>query len=379
MVTYVNTQIIKIDPEQPDEKIIRKAADILVGGGLVAFPTETVYGLGANAFDSQAVEKIFAAKNRPSTDPLIVHINDLNQIDDVAINIPQWTWVLADKFWPGPLTMILERNPKISGMVSSGLSTVAVRWPNHKVPHSLIRTAGIPIAAPSANLFARPSPTTAAHVYHDLKGRVALILDGGPCTIGLESTVLDLTQEHPVLLRPGGYSLELLRQILPNIIIGSMYLNLDENAIPSASPGMLSKHYSPKALVLPFIGERLLALSTMVDVTKQLFSNNISVGVLAANEDKRYFDELAVKLAELGSLNNMKQIGSNLFAGIRELDHQQVDVILARDFGREGLGLAIWDRLIRASKGFYIDPAVDAPVTIKINEKELNLLIRTES
>lgn len=373
MTSLINTRIIQVDPEQPDEKIIQKAAELLANGRLVAFPTETVYGLGANAFDPDAVEKIFEAKNRPYSDPLIVHIEEIKQIHNVAKKIPKIAWLLAENFWPGPLTFILERNSKVSSKVSTGLNTVAVRMPSHKIPQQLILHAGVPIAAPSANLFTRPSPTTAEHVYADLKGRIDVILDGGPCSIGLESTVLDLTQTEPIILRPGGYSLEALKKVVPNVKIKPMFHKLDRNATPSVSPGMLSKHYSPNAKVLLFSGEPGSTMKRMVSTAHQLISNNLTVGVMVSNENKGYFDGLWVKLQLLGPHHDLEKISRNLFSSMRELDDEGIDVILVMDFGQEGLGLAIRDRLFRASEGVNITQNTARSIVLLLKNKEITL------
>jgi len=212
------TKIVQVDPHQPNPETIAQAAQILRAGGLVAFPTETVYGLGANALSAEAVSRIFAAKERPASDPLIAHIADMDQVDQIAINIPLLTDQLAAIFWPGPLTLVLTRHPDVvPANVSAGRDTVAVRMPAHPVAKKLIIAADMPIAAPSANLFSRPSPTTAQHVLADLRGRVDLILDGGATPVGVESTVLDLTQNPPVVLRPGGVSVEALREFIPDV------------------------------------------------------------------------------------------------------------------------------------------------------------------
>ena len=366
MAYSTKTQIYKVDSERPDPEIITLAAKMLIDGKLIAFPTETVYGLGANAFDSIAIDHIFEAKERPSSDPIIVHINQLKQVFDVAINIPDIAWEIADIFWPGPLTLILERNLKVPSNVSAGLNTVAIRMPSHITPQQLIKSSGVPIAAPSANLFTRPSPTTAEHVYSDLKNRVDIILDGGPCTIGIESTVVDLTEETPVLLRPGGTSLESLRQIIPNIKLLPKYLKLGNSATHSISPGMLSKHYSPKAKLLLFSGCRSDSIKKMIRFSYLLTSNGISVGVMIPQEDRAYFNEVPVAMKLLGSQGNLFQISHNLFAGMRELDKKRIDVILVRELGFEGLGLAIWDRLVRASDGLIINSSENKLLTLKI-------------
>lgn len=370
---FAKTRVFKVDPDNPDHEIISLVSRLLVAGKLVAFPTETVYGLGANAFDSTAIGHIFEAKERPSSDPIIVHINELNQVYKVAIHVPDITWMLAEKFWPGPLTLILERNSKIPESVSAGLNTVAVRMPNHQIPRRLIECSGVPIAAPSANLFTRPSPTTAQHVYTDLKNRVDVILDGGPCAIGLESTVLDLTGEVPVLLRPGGCSIESLRHVIPSIRFKPNYLSMGKDITPIGSPGMLLKHYSPRAKLLLFTGNHAKAIKKMVHVSRELISESISVGVMVSDEDERHFDGISVKMKLLGSHENLTQISHNLFAGMRELDENGVDVILVNEYSREGLGLAIWDRLVRASEGLIINSPIQEHLTIKIKDYALTI------
>src|SRR5262245_25908167 len=261
MMSLTNTQMIAVDPAAPDPATIQIAAQVLLAGGLVAFPTETVYGLGANALDALAVNRIFVAKGRPASDPLIVHLAALAQIGEVAEDIPALAYELARVFWPGPLTLVLRRGARVPANVAAGRDTVAVRMPNHLVPLDLARVAGVPIAAPSANLFTRPSPTLAQHVLDDLRGRVELVLDGGPTPIGLESTVLDLTQDPPAVLRPGGLAVEALLPYIPSLRFQPAYLTADDEATGQAAPGMLLKHYSPSAEIILLTGaaDRVLA------------------------------------------------------------------------------------------------------------------------
>lgn len=343
----MQTQLIKIDPAHPESHLIQIAAQKILDGRLVAFPTETVYGLGANALDGDAVSRIFAAKGRPSSDPLIVHIYSLDQLNQVAIAIPDLAYRLAEKFWSGPLTLVLQRNESITPAVSAGLTTVAVRMPSHAISLALLRSANVPIAAPSANLFSRPSPTTARHVLEDLKDRVDIILDGGRVHIGVESTVLDLTREVPTVLRAGGTIIEDLRLMIPKVAIRNVYLSEDESA---ASPGMMMKHYSPRAKVLLFDGERESVLRSMVDEARR----HQHAGVLLFDEDEGMFEGLGIKASRLGSESNLEEIAANLFNAMRDLDQKNVDVILARGVKRDGLGLAIWDRLLRAAEGKVI-------------------------
>jgi L-threonylcarbamoyladenylate synthase len=352
-MTNLDTQVFAIDPNHPDPAVIAVAAETLSRGGLVAFPTETVYGLGANAMDSAAVNGIFEAKGRPASDPLIVHIAALEALEGVARDIPPLAYTLASAFWPGPLTLVLPRHSNIPANVSAGLDTVAVRMPRHPVALALLNAAGLPIAAPSANTFSRPSATTAAHVYDDLRGRIDLILDGGATPIGLESTVLDLTGELPLVLRPGGVTLEQLEVYLPNIEVRPRYLAADTAA---TSPGQSIKHYSPRAPMVLFTGsdpERIVARMKLIG--RMLRERGQQVGILAADEESSAFADLDAQVIMLGSAADLAEIGANLFARIREIDALGVESILVRAFGREGLGIAIWDRLVRAAEGRIIE------------------------
>jgi L-threonylcarbamoyladenylate synthase len=349
------TVTIRVDAGAPDAAAIRQAAEILLRGGLVAFPTETVYGLGANALDAAAVQRIFVAKGRPASDPLIVHIAALDQLDSVAEDVPALARTLAQAFWPGPLTLVLQRRAAIPATVSAGLATVAVRIPDHAVPLALARAAGVPIAAPSANLFTRPSPTTAAHVLEDLDRLIDLLLDGGPTPIGLESTVLDLTSARPTLLRPGGVSIEALQQHIPDLSFTPRYIEHDPAASAPASPGMLLKHYSPRAELLLFAGAPERALAGMRQAAQAAIKRGERVGVMLPNEEIGSFADLAVVIIPLGPRDDMNQIGRRIFASMRELDRQGVERILVRGVERSGIGLAIWDRLVRAAEGRVIE------------------------
>ena len=354
-MTYSETATltIRVDPTAPDATAIRQAAEILLRGGLVAFPTETVYGLGANALDAAAVQRIFVAKARPASDPLIVHIAAIKQLDSVAEDVPALAHTLAQAFWPGPLTLVLKRRAAIPAAVSAGRDTVAVRVPAHAVPLALAHAAGVPIAAPSANMFTRPSPTTAAHVLEDLDRRIDLLLDGGPTPIGIESTVLDLTSAQPALLRPGGVSIEALQQYIPDLAFVPRYIEPD--SVAPASPGMLLKHYSPRAELLLFAGMPARALVRMRQAALASIQRGERVGIMLPNEDIGTFDDLAVIIIPLGPRADMNQIGRRIFASMRALDKQGVERILVRGVERTGIGLAIWDRLVRAAEGRVIE------------------------
>ncbi|HEY1013460.1 MAG TPA: L-threonylcarbamoyladenylate synthase, partial [Herpetosiphonaceae bacterium] len=282
----IETKVLRVDAARPEQGAIDEAAAALRRGGLVAFPTETVYGLGANALDAAAVGRIFAAKGRPAFDPLIVHLFSLAQLDEVAVAIPDRAWALARAFWPGPLTLVLQRHPALPEALAAGRTTVAVRMPNHPVAAALLRSADLPVAAPSANLFSRPSPTLASHVLDDLAGRIDLVLDGGPASIGLESTVLDLTQESPVVLRPGGITLEALRPSLPDVTLATKYLAVGDAAGAPASPGMLTKHYSPSAAVLLVSGPAAAVDERMRAELARLRAAGDAVGVMAPADEQ---------------------------------------------------------------------------------------------
>src|SRR3989440_4889285 len=253
---HIHTEVIKIDPVHPEEAKIERAGALIRAGEVVVFPTETVYGLGANALQARAVEGIFAAKGRPFSDPLIVHIAGEDALKDLTGALPEQVKQLTQEFWPGPLTLILPRSPLVPKLVTAGLETVAVRMPRHPVALALIRAAGLPIAAPSANRFMHVSPTTAQHALADLDGRVPLILDSGPCEVGVESTVLDLCSEVPRILRPGGVSLEALRAILPDVQppIQRKVVGESEEFVAEKAPGQLLTHYAPTIPLLLFDG-----------------------------------------------------------------------------------------------------------------------------
>lgn len=344
------TRILTVNAAAPEQQVIHIAANVLKTGGLVAFPTETVYGLGANALDAKAVDHIFSAKGRPASDPIIVHLQDVSQLSQVARDVPAIAYRLVQQFWPGPLTLVLRRHSAVPANVSAGLHTVAVRVPSHPVARALLRAADLPIAAPSANRFARPSATSAQHVVEDLLGHVDIILDGGPTNIGLESTILDLTKPVPVVLRPGGITLETLRSVIPDIQVVMKQLQPEDEGIEA--PGMLLKHYSPRAELLLFDGSLNIVLRIMQSRARELLATGRRVGVLTPDGERYFFDGIPVELFLLGS--DLETIARNLFDGMRELDHHDVDVILVHNFEQSGLGLALRDRLLRAAEGRVI-------------------------
>lgn len=340
------TQLLTLSPQNPDPELIRQASAVIQRRGLVAFPTETVYGLGANALDEEAVAKIFHAKGRPSNDPLIVHVASVDDMKRIAADVPPVVEKLAAHFCPGPLTFVLPKLPHVPASVTSGLETVAVRVPAHPIALALIRESGVPIAAPSANRFGHTSPTTAQHVMDDLNGRIDMILDGGATSVGVESTVLDVTREPAMILRPGGVSREAIEKVIGAVELRNNRPNSDDEA--QVSPGLLGKHYTPNAELILCKGEKDSALEKLLGLAKQAQVEGRSVGLLLANEDMVSFESACIPYP-LGASNDLESIARNLYAGMRALDDKGVNLILTRDFGKQGLGLAIHDRLLRAA------------------------------
>ncbi len=343
------TIVIKAEKIEEAAEGIKLASRIIQKGSLAAFPTETVYGLGANAFSAAAVRKIFLVKGRPEDNPLIVHIAQAETLKDLAAHIPPPAWDLAERFWPGPLTMVFKKKPLIPSETTAGLDTVAVRIPRHSTALALIKSAGLPVAAPSANLSGRPSPTTAEHVLEDLAGRVEVLLDGGPCEVGLESTVLDLSREKPILLRPGGVTLEELQEVLGEVEMSS---SLEEGENPS-SPGMKYQHYAPRAPMFLVEGNPVQVIKKIRKLCRENYIKGRKVGLLLTEENKDlYFEAEAVEI--LGTRQNWGEIAANLFKGLRSLDASGVDLILAESFEERGLGLALMNRLRKAASGRII-------------------------
>jgi L-threonylcarbamoyladenylate synthase len=347
------TDVVKIDPASPDAAVIERAAELLRRGELVVFPTETVYGLGADALQPAALEGIFAAKGRPFSDPLIVHIADYPTLAELTASVPEAARQLARVFWPGPLTLILPRGPRVPHIVTAGMETVAVRMPSHPVARALINALGSPIAAPSANRFMHVSPTTAEHALADLGGRVPLILDGGPCDVGVESTILDLSAEVPTILRPGGVSLEALRAVLPETRPPvRREIHSEEQA--QKAPGQLTTHYAPAIPLLLYDGSEEAMRAAMLNELRQRTARGERVGVLVADADLPAFQESGALVYSLGDAARPAQIAASLFASLRALEDAHVQVILCRNFPIRELGLAVRDRLGKAAGGKVI-------------------------
>jgi len=339
--------VLRVDPTRPDREAIARAAELLRAGGLVAFPTETVYGLGAHALDRAAILRVFAAKERPATDPLIVHVVTLDDAMPLVEEMPRVARDLAARFWPGPLTMVLKRSSRVPDVVTAGLGTVAIRAPSHPVARALLERARIPVAAPSANLFSRPSPTRAAHVVADLNGRIDMIVDGGATDVGLESTVIDLSGAVPAILRPGAIDAGALQQMLPGL---TSRRAASTGAAAMPSPGMLAKHYSPKTPVVLHGGDRATAVGLMKRDARQRTARGESVVVLAYTEDLSELGTLGVQVVEMGAEARPDAVASRLYAALRECDELGGSVILVRDITTSHpLSDAIRDRLRRAA------------------------------
>ena len=344
------TLVLDVKDPQNRKEAIATAAAILQKGGLVAFPTETVYGLGANALNEKAVKSIFAAKGRPADNPLIVHISDREEVLPLVSSFSMTARLLAEKFWPGPLTMVLPVSDAVPKIVTAGLDTVGIRLPANDYARELISAAGVPVAAPSANVSGSPSPTSAEHVYHDLAGKIDLILDGGSCEVGVESTVLDLVGPVPVVLRPGGTTAEDLLCYLPDLVVPGLDV-AEVEGIPRA-PGMKYRHYAPQARLLLVAGAPEKVAATIRKEIASWQARGSKVAVLASRENAAGYKADVVVV--LGGRERPQEAAQHLFAALRELDDSGADIILAESTDQSGLGYAVMNRLWKASGGDII-------------------------
>ena len=338
----METKIYKINSK--DDESVEEVALILKNGGLAAVPTETVYGLAANALDGKAVKKIFEAKGRPSDNPLIVHISNMDEWAGLVTEIPEKARLLAEKFWPGPLTIILEKSDIIPDETSGKLSTVGVRMPDNEITRAIIEKAGVPLAAPSANTSGKPSPTNAAYVMEDMKGKIDAVVDGGSCQVGVESTVITLTTEKPLLLRPGGVTPEMIEAVIGEIDISDAVFNKLREDAEAQSPGMKYKHYSPKAKVVILKGE----FSSYKDY---VMSSKLNKVALCFEEDKKELS--SVPVVTYGKAGDSFSQAARLFDALREVDEMGAEIAYARFPEKTGVGLAVFNRLVRAA-GFNI-------------------------
>lgn len=336
----MNTEKLKVFNLKLDSENLDRACEILKSGGLVAMPTETVYGLAASAYDEKAVSNIFAAKGRPQDNPLIVHISNIEMLNDLVSELPENAIECAKRFWPGPFTMVLKRSEKIPASVSAGLDTVAIRMPSNEVATELIERSGLPLAAPSANLSGSPSPTTAEHVIADLDGKIDAIVVSEPCEVGVESTVVTLTTNPPRLLRPGGITLEQLKEVLPDIVVDKAVLAEPEKDKPVASPGMKYKHYAPKSKVIMIDGN----LQDFCKYVNSKAENGVFALVFDGEEEG-----LIVPTVSFGKRDDAATQAAVLFDALRLLDKKACSVCYARVPSLDGMGLAVYNRLIRAA------------------------------
>ncbi|GLC29371.1 L-threonylcarbamoyladenylate synthase [Clostridium omnivorum] len=346
----METKVVILDLDNLDRTAIEDAGKVIRNGGLVAFPTETVYGLGANALDDIAVKKIFLAKGRPQDNPLIVHIADFN-IEYLTTEIPEIAKRLMEKFWPGPLTLILKKSQIIPDTTSAGLNTIGIRMPSNIVARELIKAAGVPIAAPSANVSGRPSPTEVSRCIEDLEGKIEYILGGEKCDVGLESTIVDCTVEPPCVLRPGGITLEMLREVNSEIYIDPAIMKKPVGDFKPKAPGMKYRHYAPKAPLKIVQGDLQKTIAKINEIVQNYIDENKTVGIMATDETVNFYKNGIVR--SLGSRNDISNIGKNLFEVLRGFDDLGVDIIISEAFEEIDFGVAVMNRL-KKSAGYDI-------------------------
>ncbi|MGN0507176.1 MAG: L-threonylcarbamoyladenylate synthase [Lachnospiraceae bacterium] len=344
----MNTELLKINRKNFQREDLRHAGELLRAGALVAFPTETVYGLGGNALDETASARIYAAKGRPSDNPLIIHIAEIEALKKLAVDIPELAYRLADKFWPGPMTMILKKSEVVPYATTGGLETVAIRMPSDEIAHALIAESGVYIAAPSANLSGRPSPTTAEHVMEDLSGRIEMIIDGGSCDIGLESSIIDLSGDVPMILRPGYITKEDFEQIASDVTYDNAVLAMKpQESVVAKAPGMKYRHYAPKGQITIVEGSRSAVIAKINGLVAEKEKEGIRTAVLCAEETKECY--CCEHIVSLGSLGSEKEISAHLFSALRTFDTEEISVIYSESFENTKLSEAIMNRLRKAA------------------------------
>lgn len=348
----MNTKLIKIDSKQIDSEKIKEAAKVIQQGGLVAFPTETVYGLGADGLNRDASRKIYAAKGRPSDNPLILHISSIKALEELTEGASPLGRKLAQAFWPGPLTLIFPKSSRVPLETTGGLPTVAIRMPSHPIAYELIRQSGAYIAAPSANVSGRPSPTTAEHVLEDMNGRIEMIIDGGRADIGLESTIVDVTGEVPVILRPGFITLEDIKEAAGEAEYDkSLFQKPDNDNFKPKAPGMKYRHYAPRGQLIIYEGESGNVIQAINKAAAAKQAEGFKAGIIAAKETSDAYQWGSVKV--IGTRQDEKTIASGLFRILREFDTEQADYIFSESFYDNSLGQAIMNRLLKAA-GYHV-------------------------
>lgn len=349
METIVRSVVEDVGKNDTNQTM-KMAGNIIKNGGLVAFPTETVYGLGGDALNKESSKKIYAAKGRPSDNPLIVHISKWESIYEIADGINDEVKLLADTFWPGPLTIIVNKKEIVPMETTGGLNTVAIRMPNHKAALQFIEEAGGFVAAPSANLSGRPSPTLAKHVIDDMTGRIEMILDGGQVGIGVESTIVDMTGDRPTILRPGFVTEEMIERVLGEVEVDKTILDNNSGERPKA-PGMKYRHYAPKGNMTLIEGDEKTVIDRMNSLIKEAVSNGEKVGIMCSDETKDYI-QADVKFS-VGSRYNEEEIAHRLYKILRDFDDEEVTVIYSESFSKDGFGQAVMNRLLKAA-GFNV-------------------------
>lgn len=345
----METKYVKIDTDSPDEQgllALREAGEIIKKGGLVAFPTETVYGLGGDGLNASSSKKIYSAKGRPSDNPLIIHIAELKDLYRIATGVSNKALGIMENFWPGPLTMVFKKSEIVPYETTGGLDTVAVRMPDNKIALEFIKQAGGFIAAPSANLSGRPSPTNALHVKADLDGKIEMIIDGGSSIIGLESTIVDMTEEVPIILRPGYISMKDLSRVVGDVVYDPAILDIGASEAPRA-PGMKYRHYAPKGDLSIIKGQKQDVISYIKEKSKQDLAAGERVGIIATEES--YLNYSATVVQNIGSRDNEETIARRLYAVLRDFDEDNITKIYSEDFDTPNMGQAIMNRLIKAA------------------------------
>ena len=346
----METKVVELNESNLDIRVLKEAGKVIREGGLVAFPTETVYGLGANALNGEAVRKIFKVKERPGDNPLIIHVADFN-IDSFVEDIPEKAKKMMEKFWPGPLTLLFKKSSSIPEDTTAGLDTVGVRMPSNIIAKELIKAAGVPIAAPSANISGRPSPTEMSRCVEDLSGKIEYILGGGKSEVGLESTIVDCTVNPPCVLRPGGITLEMLKEIDSDIYIDPAVMAKPAEDLKPRAPGMKYRHYAPKAPLKIIQGDLQKTIAKINEIVQNYIDENKKVGIMATDETINEYPKGYV--LSLGSRKNMSSIGKSLFEVLRSFDDANVDVILSEAFEEIDFGVAVMNRL-KKSAGYDV-------------------------
>ena len=345
----MNTKIIKTNAANIDETAIEDAAEIIKKGGLVAFPTETVYGLGANALDAEASKKIYEAKGRPSDNPLIAHIASLDTLDEIVEDVSDVAKKLIDRFWPGPMTLIFKKKELVPDSTTGGLDTLAVRFPSNEIAKTLIEKSGVPIAAPSANVSGKPSPTKGEHVIEDLDGKVDMIIDGGEVGLGLESTIIDVTGE-PTILRPGFITQEMLEDVIEEVRLDQTIIEKPSDDFLPKAPGMKYRHYAPKTELVIVRGSAENVAQKIKEETQ-----NKKAAIITVDQHLDLYKDIDAKVVSWGDKEQMDEIAHQIFDALRKVDEWGVDIIYCEAFDEEDLGLAVMNRLTKAAGYQVID------------------------